>query len=117
MKKQNIKYILLLLLFFVITCDEKNEVIVKPNAKLIWTGSYDNGGCGFFIEADSILYKPENEGIISPSFKVSRNLSVAIQFIDLFYKIETNCQIDSIPQKANAIKLTYMDLNEELNWY
>lgn len=115
MKKQNIKYILLLLLFFVITCDEKNEVIVKSNAKLIWTGSYDNGGCGFFIETDSILYKPENEGIISPSFRVNRNLSVSVQFIDLFYKIETDCQVDSIPQKANAIKLTYMDLNEELN--
>ncbi|MFZ1292344.1 MAG: hypothetical protein WAR79_19780 [Melioribacteraceae bacterium] len=115
MKQNVIIYFFLILGIFSISCDEKNEVVFEPEATLIWSGDYDNGGCGFFIEIDSVLYKPENEGIIPPAFKVDRNLSTTIQYIDLMYEIETDCNLESYSVKANAIKLTSMDLNEELN--
>ncbi|MBK7104735.1 MAG: hypothetical protein IPH62_05575 [Ignavibacteriae bacterium] len=115
MKLKIILYLFVILGIFTISCDEKNEVVFEPTATLIWTGDYDIDGCGFFIEIDSVLYKPENEGIIPPAFKIERNLSVTIQYIDLFYEIETDCTLETYPPKANAIKLTSMDLNEELN--
>ncbi|MBK8944710.1 MAG: hypothetical protein IPM32_05485 [Ignavibacteriae bacterium] len=115
MKHKLFLYIIAIIGIFSISCEDENEVIYETDAKLIWTGDYDTGGCGFFIEIDSILYKPENEGIIPPAFKIDRNLSVTIQYLDLVYEIETNCTIETYPQKANAIKLTSMDLNEELN--
>ena len=113
---RNIK-IVLSLLFIVLTaisCDEGNDVIYVPDAKLVWTGHYNTDGCGFFIEVDSILYKPENEGIIPRDYKLTQPLSITVQYIDLQYDIEYYCGDTPNVQKSKAIKLTYMDLNEEL---
>lgn len=112
-----IKYVskLLLLSILFISCEEGNEVLINPDAKLIWTGSFDVDGCGFFVEMDSTLYKPENEGIISPLFQRDEPISVTVQYIDLLYEIEYYCGDSPEPQKSKAIKLTSMDLNEELD--
>jgi len=106
--------LLIVLAILTLSCEDKNEVIVEPNATLIWTGDYDVDGCGFFIEIDSVEYKAENEEIISPDFKVDHPLSVSIQYLDLLYDLDYYCGDSSEPNKAKAIKLTYMDLNGEL---
>ena len=107
--------IIILFLFLLLSsCDEGNEVMYENNAKLIWTGEYDVDGCGFFIEVDSIMYKPENEGIIPPDYRKAEPLSITVQYIELQYEIEYYCGDSPTPQKSEAIKLTYMDLNEEL---
>lgn len=115
MKQIKIFLKLILLSFLFIACEEGNEVLINPDAKLIWTGSYDVDGCGFFVEMDSILYKPENEGILSPLFQRSEPISVTVQYIDLLYDIEYYCGDSPKPQKSKAIKLTSLDLNEELD--
>jgi len=115
MKKYFSIIIFTVIIIFTFSCDEGNDVIFVPNATLIWTGSYDLDGCGFFIEIDSIEYKAENEGIIPPAFKVDHPLSVTIQYIDLLYDLEYNCGDSLNTSKAKAIKLTYMDLNGDLN--
>ena len=102
----------LLIVITVISCEEGNDVIYVPDAKLVWTGHYNTDGCGFFIEVDSIRYKPENEGIIPRGYKIVQPLSITVQYIDLQYDIEYFCGENA--QKSKAIKLTYMDLNEEL---
>lgn len=99
---------------FALGCDEGSDVIVEPDAKLIWTGSYDVDGCGFFVEIDSVQYKPENEGIIPPEYKTEEPLSITVQYIDLLYDIEYYCGDLQEVQRAKAIKLTSMDLNEEI---
>ncbi|MCW8850125.1 MAG: hypothetical protein OQJ81_09135 [Melioribacteraceae bacterium] len=113
---RNIKFIfsLLFIVFAAIACEEGNDVIYVSDAKLVWTGKYDNGGCGYFIEVDSIMYKPENEGIIPPDYRKAEPLSITVQYIELQYEIEYYCGDTPNPQKSEAIKLTYMDLNEEL---
>ena len=105
---------LLFLLLYVNSCDEGNEVIYENNAKLTWTGEYDVDGCGFFIEIDSVEFKPENENIIPPAFKVSGTLNVTVQYIDLLYDIEYSCGDLPEPKKSKAIKLTALDLNGDL---
>lgn len=114
MKNISISLVIVLVSILSFACEEGNEVIVKSDAKLVWTGSYDVDGCGFFIEVDSIMYKPENEGIIPPAYKKPDALSVTVQFIDLLYDIEYYC--GDLPNKrmSKAIKLTYLELNEEL---
>lgn len=108
---------LVLLLFILISsnsCDQGNEVIYVNNAKLIWTGDYEVDGCGFFLEIDSIGYKPENENIIPPAFKINEPLSVTVQYIDLLYDIEYYCGVLPEPKRSKAIKLTSLDLNGDL---
>lgn len=114
MKKISLFLVISLVSILSFACEEGNEVIIKSDAKLVWTGSYDSDGCGFFIEVDSIMYKPENEGIIPPAYKKSETLSITVQFIDLLYDIEYYC--GDLPNKrmSKAIKLTYLELNEEL---
>ena len=107
--------IIILFLFLLLSsCDEGNEVMYENNAKLIWTGEYDVDGCGFFIEIDSVEYKPENENIIPPVFKVNEPLSITLQYIDLLYDIEYFCGDLPGGQKSKAIKLTSINLNGEL---
>lgn len=106
--------ILLLCFSLFLSCDEKNDIIFVPDAKLIWTGDYDVDGCGFFIESYGNIYKPENEGIIPPEYRVSDSLSITVQFIDLLYEIDYYCGDNPNKQSAKAIKLVYMDPNEEL---
>ena len=60
------------------------------------------------------MYKPENEGIIPPAYKTVEPLSITVQYIDLLYDIEYFCGDLPNGQKSKAIKLTSMDLNEEL---
>ena len=106
--------IILSLLLITLSCDEGNEVIYENNAKLIWTGEYEVDGCGFFIEIDSVEYKPENENIIPSAFKVNEPLSVTVQYIDLLYDIEYFCGDLPEGQKSRAIKLTSIDLNGDM---
>ena len=110
--KTIIIYIFLLIsLALLISCEEGNEVIYEKNAILKWTGDYDVDGCGFFIEIDSVDYKPENEGIISREYQTSEEIGVTIQYIDLMYDIEYYCGDLPKAQKAKAIRLTYLDSN------
>jgi hypothetical protein len=110
--KRHIFLITALLTFVsLISCSDDNEVMYEKNAILKWTGDYDVDGCGFFIEIDSVDYKPENEGIISKEYKVNESLSVTVQYIDLLYDIEYYCGDSPNKQKAKAIKLTFLDLN------
>lgn len=111
------KQILLLLIsifFFIalISCEKGNEVNYERDAILTWTGEYDVDGCGFFVEIDSIQYKPENEGIIPKAFKTTDTLKVTIQYIDVLYEIEYYCGDLPEGQKSKAIKLLSIDLNE-----
>ncbi len=109
---------IILILSFIISvasCDEGNDIIFVPDAKLIWTGDYDLDGCGFFVKTHGNVYKPENEGIIPPEYRVD-SLSITVQFIDLLYKVDYNCNGIGIDggKSAKAIKLLYMDPNEIL---
>lgn len=114
MKKILTHLIVVFILGFLISCEEGNEVIYENNAKLIWTGEHASDGCGFFIEIDSVKYKPENENIIPPAFKVDVSLSITVQYIDLLYDIEYFCGLSQEPKESKAIKLTSIDLNGDL---
>ena len=114
MKKLFFVLFLIVIGFLTLSCEDKNEIIVEPNATLIWTGDYAVDGCGFFVEIDSVEYKPENEEIIPPAFKVDYPLSVSVQYIDLLYDLDYYCGDSPDSKKAKAIKLTFMDLNGEL---
>ena len=102
------------LLFFSLGCEEQNEIIYEPDARLIWTGTIDEGGCGFYIQIDSTLYKPENEHILPPEYRLPDTLNVSVQFIDLLYEMEYSCGDPLSEQKTKAVKLTALDLNQEL---
>jgi hypothetical protein len=115
MKFLKITFAIVLLLYPLIGCEEGNEIIVDPSAKLIWTGDYEVDGCGFFIEIDTVQYKPINEGIIPPEYKRVEPISITVQYIDLLYETEYYCGDLPNPQKTRALKLTSIDLNEELD--
>jgi len=114
MKLTKITILIGFLFIFLQACEENNEVIYETDAMLIWTGSYDVDGCGFFVEIDSVEYKPENEGIIPPEYKTVQPLNITVQYIDLLYDMEYNCGDLPEAQKTNAIKLVYMALNEDI---
>lgn len=48
-----------------------DSVKVDSVAILTWTGEYEVDGCGFFVDIDSVRYKPQNEDFIDDSFKRS----------------------------------------------
>ena len=113
----NLRILILLLTIITLlisSCEEQNDVFFEPDAKLIWTGKYDNGGCGFYLEIDSALYKPENEGIISLRLRSDEPLDVSIQYIDLLYDLDYTCGDTLREVKTRAIRLQALDLNEEL---
>ena len=114
MKLSLFKIVVAGLLICLIGCEEGNEIIYEPNAKLVWTGEYDVDGCGFFVEIDSIQYKPENEAILPPQYRTDEPLDVTVQYIDLLYDIEYTCGDSPEKQRARAITLTSLDLNKEL---
>ncbi len=111
MKKYFINFAVILSLMLVFSCEDENEVIIEADAKLIWTGEYDVDGCGFFVEIDSVEYKPENEGIIPSEYKTAEPLEITVQYIDLLYEIEYSCGDLPKPSKSKAIELKSMDLN------
>ena len=113
----NIRFLfslLLLITFLFTSCDEKNEVFLEPDARLIWTGKYDEGGCGFYLEIDSVLFKPENEGILPPEYQIPDTLDVSVQYIDLLYELEYSCGDPLNDHLTKAIRLQALDLNQEL---
>jgi len=112
--KSKIIFLLLLLVMLTAACNEGNEILYESNAKLIWTGDYDVNGCGYYIEIDSLIYKPENEFIIPRAFKSSDTLSVTVQYFDLLYDKEYLCGDQKVKQKHQVIKLTSIDLNGNL---
>ena len=114
MRNLILKLVPYFLMIFILGCDEGNEVIYAPDAKLIWTGEYDVDGCGFFVEIDSVQYKPENEAILPPQYRTDEPLDVTVQYIDLLYEIEYYCGDSPDVKKARAITLTSLDLNQEL---
>lgn len=114
MRRHILKVIPFFLIIFILNCEEGNEVIYEPNAKLIWTGEYDVDGCGFFVEIDSVQYKPENEAILPPQYRTVEPLDVTVQYIDLLYEIEYYCGDSPDAKMARAITLTSLDLNQEL---
>jgi hypothetical protein len=114
MRNLLLKAIPLFLMISILSCEEGNEVIYEPNAKLIWTGEYDVDGCGFFVEIDSVQYKPENESILPPQYRTSEPIDVTVQYIDLQYEIEFFCGDLPNASKAPAITLTSLDLNQDL---
>lgn len=110
--KKIFQIVLVTILFFAfISCEEDNQVIYEKDARLVWTGEYDLDGCGFFIEIDSVSYKPENEGILPPEYKTSEPLEVDVQFINLLYDIEYPCGLTGT-QTSPGIKLTYLSVDE-----
>ena len=114
MKKYFVIVLLILSITFVLSCEDENEVIINANARLIWTGDYDVDGCGFFVEIDSVEYKPENEGIIPPQYKKDEPLDITVQYIDLLYEIDFFCGDLPESQSSPAIELKSIDLNEDL---
>ena len=114
MKFTKITLLIGLLFIFIIGCDEDNEVFYDTEATLIYTGGFNVDGCGFFVEIEGVDYKPENEGIIPPQFKVFEPLSVTVQYIELQYDIEYYCGDTLEAQKTKGIKLISLDLNEDL---
>ena len=111
MKKYLLVGIIIVSALIINSCDEGNEVSYARNAKLIWTGDYEVDGCGFFVEIDSIKYKPENEEIIPPDFKSYDTLTVTLQYLDLHHEIETYC-FSPTPIMEKAIEIISIDLHE-----
>jgi len=101
----NLFKIILLISFIFVACQESSDVIYEPNATIIWTGEVNEGGCGFFIEIDSLKYKPISESVISFTFKKKERTSVVIQYLDLGYSIDYACGDSSKLKSIDAIKL------------
>lgn len=111
MKKSLVSIFFIILTVLIFSCKDDNEVIVRTDAKLIWTGEYDVDGCGFFVVIDSVEYKPENERIIPPEYKKDVPLDITVQYIDLLYDIEYSCGDVNRPNKSKAIELKSISPN------
>jgi len=109
--KNIIKISLAIFVFIFAACQEQSDTLYEENAILIWTGEYEVDGCGFFVEIDSVQYKPQSESVVSPHFKERNRVNVTIQYLDLQYDIEYYC--DDLPeaQKVGAIRIISLDEN------
>ncbi len=108
-------FILLFLLsnlFILLSCQEPSDVIYDDNAAIIWTGESNIDGCGFFVELDSVKYKPESESVISPYFKKSPRTNVIVQYIDLHYDKEYYCADSSKSKSIGVIKIISIALKK-----
>jgi len=110
--KNLIKVTILIFIIAFISCQEPNGTHYKRDATLIWTGEYEVGGCGFFVEVDSIRYKPESESVISPHFKKKSATSITLQYLNLYYKTEYFCGDSPNAQKIDIIKIISIDENK-----
>ena len=110
--KNKIRIILVVFLFTTVACQEPSNTIYEENATLIWTGEYEVDGCGFFVEIDSVQYKPQSESVVSPHFKERSRVNVTIQYLDLQYEIEYYCGDLPEAQKVGAIRVISLDENK-----
>lgn len=115
MKIHKYLFFVILLISLLIACDNTNEVLIDSNAYLIWTGDFDQDGCGYFVQIDTTMYKPVNEAILPFAYKREEPLSITVQYIDLLMDVEYTCGDSKETQKAPAIKLTTVDPNEPLD--
>ncbi|KAA3610768.1 MAG: hypothetical protein D8M58_21240 [Calditrichaeota bacterium] len=99
------QYMLLLIFFLAHNCSNSvgNDVITKEGI-VIWEGSYAVDGCGFSIEIEDKIYKPENEEIISVDFTISHRTQAIIRFEYLHKELEYSCGFSG-PQLREGIKL------------
>ncbi len=110
--KNFIVFFLLSTLFVLISCQEPSDVIYDDNAAILWTGEYDVDGCGFFVELDSVKYKPESESVISPYFKKATRTNVIVQYIDLHYDKEYYCADSQKPKTIGVVKIISITLRK-----
>ena len=91
------------LIFFQGCKDEDSGSVVTEEALLIWGGDYAADGCGYTLEMNDKIYKPENEDFISDEYKIHPPTSVVRAFEYLNRDIEYFCGMR--PTKNEGIKI------------
>lgn len=104
--------IFLLTVFLLAACQESSDVLYNNHATIIWTGKENVDGCGFFVEIDSVKYKPISESVISFTFRKKERTSVTIQYIDLGYTIDYKCADSDELKTIDAIKIISIAWNK-----
>ena len=94
---------------FVISCNSeppepKAEIVDFTSVKVIWTGEYEVDGCGFFVEVDSIRYKPTNEDFLNADFQILNDTIVEMRYLDLNRKITSQCG-EGFPYEIRGIEV------------
>lgn len=102
------RYLVMLLVirFVIIGCStstENGDKIITKEAVLIWSGAQAVDGCGFFIEIENKIYKPENEDIIPNEFENYSITSILITFEYLNKEIEYDCGFSHLKTEGIVI--------------
>ena len=99
---KRITFLLAISLLIFIGC-KKEET--EQNAILKWTGEYSVDGCGFFIEFNGEIYKPNNEDNIGEIFKEESSSIVIVDYKLQNKDIECNCGDLPETQKEKSIEI------------
>ena len=102
-------FLIILLSLSVVAC--KNEVpdpqiVDYRKVTVVWNGDYQVDGCGFFVEIDSVRYKPTNEDFFDEAFRnASDNDSIVeMRYTDLRRAITSQCG-EGFPYQINGIEV------------
>lgn len=102
------KYFLIFFLFLIVACSESTNpsgASVQKQAIVYWQGDYAVDGCGFFVEIDSKMYKPENENVLGDEYKSDNPSDVLINFEYLDHKINKACFDSRSQTEYDAIRI------------
>lgn len=101
------KLLLLLGTLLIISCKEEPpepETVDFRPVVVRWTGDYRVDGCGFFVEIDSVSYRPLNEDYFSDAFRMVSDTIVEMNYLNLNQEITSQCG-QGFPFKIGGIEV------------
>ena len=90
-----------------------DSVKVDSAATLIWTGEYEADGCGFFVDIDSVRYKPQNEDFIDDRFQRSAYPAEQIVITYKELSIEKAFYCDHMPEAQSYPWIEILSLDKK----
>lgn len=95
------------------SCDESiscpNMEEHHPDAILRWTGDYALDGCGYIIVMDQVEYKPLNENVIDPGYKLDYDVKVAVTYEIPHDEKEIACGMTKEPVYREGIQIISLE--------
>jgi len=88
---------------FLFSCNTDDNNMLEANAVLQWQGSYAVDGCGYFIEINNHMYKPDDESSIDAKFQENDSTHVYVEYVLLNKQIEYYCGM--APEVCDGIKI------------
>lgn len=95
---------------FLTFCRKDGHRVKTSKGKVIWEGSYNDGGCGFYLTIQNVKYKPVNEDFLDSTYMTGEEIDVKVKYEILERQLIYMCGKYSDSIHTNAIEI--LELNK-----